>query len=42
MEDGNIFVPVEYNAEQADSKHSYIKCEVPEKYGIGLKVVKCR
>lgn len=26
MEDGNIFVPVECNAEKADSKHSYIKC----------------
>lgn len=26
MEDGNIFVSVEYNAEKADSKHSYIKC----------------
>lgn len=26
MEDGNIFLPVEYNAEKADSKHSYIKC----------------
>lgn len=25
MEDGNIFMPVEYNVEKADSKHSYIK-----------------
>lgn len=42
MEDSNIFVPAEYNTEKADSKHSYIKCEVPEKYSIGFKVVKCR
>jgi len=26
MENGNIFMPVEYSAEKADSKHSYIKC----------------
>lgn len=42
MEDSNIFVPVEYSAEKADSKHSYIRCEVSEKYNIGFKVVKCR
>lgn len=41
MEDGNIFMPVEYNVEKADSKHSYIKHQVPEKRNIGFKVVKC-
>lgn len=26
IEDGNIFVHVEYDTEGADTKHSYIKC----------------
>lgn len=41
MKDSNIFVHVDYNAEKADSKHSYIKCQVPEKHNIGFEVVKC-